>query len=125
MFMIGPMTREQYVTALAEEIRERTGVAWEYACREAERAFLRLPRGYVEPAADDTAAILAQQSRSDVVDRDPIGCRCRQHAGRCVIETLSDGSTRHVETFGEQDARIWNRGETRNVWVMTRQGFRR
>jgi hypothetical protein len=35
----GPPTREQYVTAIAERIREETGIAWEYACHEAIRAF--------------------------------------------------------------------------------------
>jgi hypothetical protein len=35
----GPVTRSLYVTRLAELIREETGVAWEYACRDAERAF--------------------------------------------------------------------------------------
>jgi hypothetical protein len=80
---------------------------------------------YTEPRADDHVAILAQQTRSDVVDRDPIGCRCRQHAGRCTIETLSDGSSRHRETFSRDDARIWNDGQTVNVWVMTHMGFRK
>jgi hypothetical protein len=36
---IGPATRERTVTAIAERIREDTGIAWEYACRDAERAF--------------------------------------------------------------------------------------
>jgi hypothetical protein len=40
----GPATRERYVTAIAERIREKTGVAWEYACRDAEQAFDALCR---------------------------------------------------------------------------------
>jgi hypothetical protein len=35
----GPATRYDYVTTIAERIREETGIAWEYACRDAERAF--------------------------------------------------------------------------------------
>ena len=40
--MHGPMTRDQLITAIAERIRETTGVAWEYACHYAEREFSRM-----------------------------------------------------------------------------------
>lgn len=69
---------------------------------------------YSEPAADDSAAIARQRTRSDVISRDPLACRIRSHSGCCVVETLSDGSARHVETFAQ----------TKRVYVMTRQGLR-
>jgi hypothetical protein len=77
-----------------------------------------------EPHPHDIAGIERIASRTDVVSADPIGCRTRWHAGRCTVETLSDGTMRHRETFSEQDARIWNEGHAENVHVMTTQGFR-
>ena len=79
---------------------------------------------YTEPAADDREAIVAQQTRADVVKIDILGCSVRHHAGECVIETLSDGSTRHREHFTQRDADAWNDDCKTRVHVMTKQGLR-